>query len=98
MSILNMKHKPLDLATIAKEVHEGEPFVASINEDVYEFAILPTFRTIRRQIFGGPCNTDEEEQRAREFWHSNQGAKVRAALYEYTAMELLRKAGDLTKK
>jgi hypothetical protein len=98
MNIPKPAQNILDLATVAKEVNKGEAFVSVVNEDIYEYALLPALRAIRRQIFGGSCDSEDEEKRALEFWNSKQGEKIRAGLYDYTAMELMKKSADLSRK
>jgi hypothetical protein len=93
-----VNQKVVDLATAAKEINDGEAFVSVVNEDVFEFAILPAFRALRRQMFGGSCVTEEEETRALEYWKSTGGEKLRACLYDYVSVELMRKSASITEK
>lgn len=90
--------KPMDLGTVAKEIAKGEAFVPVVNEDVFEYAASPVFRAIRRQLFGGTCDSDAEEQRAIEFFNSVAGSALKVALYDYAAMELMNRSSQLLKK
>ena len=101
MTLYNAKPVPkqniLDLAA-AKEMDSGEAFVSVINEDVFEFAILPAFRALRRQMFGGACSSEEEEKRALEYWKSNRGERLRTCLYDYVSDELMKKSASISEK
>ena len=88
----------LELHTAAKEMDSGEAFVSVINEDVFEFSILPAFRALRRQMFGGACNSEEEEKRALEYWKSGRGERLRACLYDYVSDELMKKSASISEK
>jgi hypothetical protein len=90
--------KVIDLATAAKEIDSGEAFVSVINEDVFEFAILPAFRALRRQMFGGACSSETEEKRAMDYWKSARGERLRACLYDYVSDELMRKSAEISEK
>lgn len=98
--MLNSRPKPtaIDLNTVAKEINQGEPFIITSNEDIFEYSILPAFRAIRRQIFGGSCDTEEDEKRALDFWQSKRGEQLRACLYDYAASELMKKAASIDVK
>ena len=101
MTLYNAKPVPkqniLDLAA-AKEMDSGEAFVSVINEDVFEFAILPAFRALRRQMFGGACSSEEEEKRALEYWKSSRGERLRTCLYDYVSDELMKKSASISEK
>lgn len=90
--------KPLDLATVAREVSKGEAFVPVVSEDIFEYAASPVFRAIRRQLFGGACDSEAEEQRAQEFWASTSGIVLKSLLYDYAAIELMNRSTELNKK
>ena len=85
----------LSVASIERDIKNDEPFIAIINEDVFEFAILPVFKTLRKQLFGGDCDSEAETKRAIDYLSSKKGQQLRACLYDYTAMELLQKAASI---